>query len=1267
MRIFGFFKNFPKLLNIRNKKCIFLLTVTLYSCDLFSTLFIWNNPGPANADNALSYFNANNWIPADRLTGPINPGDEAFLGSIIVGPVTIDLPGTQIPNGLPLTSLIGWTFDSPFPYTIISGTQSLTTAVTLGFVRVATGTQGDHMIGATASLNPLPPGEGGTLFLQNNGDGNLIINGTLLPRRSNLSGTVFIQTPTSGPGPVVYGLTSETVSLSTFIETGATLNAQGQSSIGNVIIEGFLNLQNTNVVQPTKNVVISGSFGGVWDIGSFSPVPTSVSIASLTYINGTIIGDPTDTIFLNDLSIRGGFAINPTLSFIQIGGVPIGQILFDGTSAGTAILNNVNLGEVGRTFNVEGGVAFTEMVVQGVLSGSSFQKSGPGRLLFEGGSPNTFTGDAIVQEGNLRLAKPNGLAISGNLTVIGGTVEHMLTQQYSSTSIVTLLGGTSNLTASNQSIKTLIFNGGTYIPGILNLVGTGNALTMRGGNTLSGTVNLTSTTGGTVIFDSTIGMTADISAALSLGSIARIFNIADGSAAVDMLLSGFASGTGGITKTGLGTLSFSGATANTYTGLTTISEGTMLLAKGGGVTSIPGDVLINGGTLTNGATEQIADTSSLTLSSGSWVLSGNDEAIESFTFNGGSYLAGGATLSLTSTGTALTMRDVTLTGQVDLIGASGGDVVFNATNGGTATIDSIDLGIINRTFNIANGSTDTDMVVNSSSSTGGGLIKQGAGLLELAGTHTYPGATSTIAEGAVRVLGNWTTAINVSAGGTLKGTGAVIGDVSLDGTIQPGNSIGTIFLVGTQTFNSGSVTQIEFNPTANDLIDIMGTLTINPGATIALFPEAANYPSDFSMTIITASGGLTGEFSTVTSLFPSFVFSVSYTPTDVLVQVIASPFSDIFDAGNLGAISICIDQEAESSSDFEFVVSILRDIPSVSDLASAIDQLQPSQLTGLALSQENNSVRIRSMMMERLFELYRCCRLCSNDCSWNAWGSAKADWYVQDPVKEFFGFRTYSGTAMVGVDFQGACNFIYGGGLGYSYSDIRWKESRGDGQIHSGYASLYSGWYPGCFFANAIALGSYSRYCEVRNINFSGIDVITGAANSIIRKAKGEFNGGEILGHLDLGLVHSWGCLDVVPFAAIEYTYLWQQKYTERGAGSLNLEIMAANYDLLRFEMGVNFAYCYTTCFGRKVSFDTRFSYVREDRFTGDRFRVSFEDTECVAKIRGLNPTRNLFVPLGEITVMSCDECKTFSLTYEAEIGSRYFDQNIGIKFICRF
>jgi autotransporter-associated beta strand protein len=72
-----------------------------------------------------------------------------------------------------------------------------------------------------------------------------------------------------------------------------------------------------------------------------------------------------------------------------------------------------------------------------------------------------------------------------------------------------------------------------------------------------------------------------------------------------------------LTKTGVGTLTLSGAAANTYTGLTSISGGTLELNKTAGVNAIAGAVAVGSGAkLLLSADNQVANTSAVTLSGG---------------------------------------------------------------------------------------------------------------------------------------------------------------------------------------------------------------------------------------------------------------------------------------------------------------------------------------------------------------------------------------------------------------------------------------------------------------------------------------------------------------------------------------------------------------------------------------------------------------------------------------------------------------------------
>ena len=98
--------------------------------------------------------------------------------------------------------------------------------------------------------------------------------------------------------------------------------------------------------------------------------------------------------------------------------------------------------------------------------------------------------------------------------------------------------------------------------------------------------------------------------------------------------SGVLTNTGGLGKSGPGTLVLSGASANTYgsataNGYTTVSSGTLKLSKTAGVAAVPnGSLVVNtGGTLLLGAANQTGDSVTMTLGGGTFQTAGFSETL----------------------------------------------------------------------------------------------------------------------------------------------------------------------------------------------------------------------------------------------------------------------------------------------------------------------------------------------------------------------------------------------------------------------------------------------------------------------------------------------------------------------------------------------------------------------------------------------------------------------------------------------------------------
>lgn len=148
-------------------------------------------------------------------------------------------------------------------------------------------------------------------------------------------------------------------------------------------------------------------------------------------------------------------------------------------------------------------------------------------------------------------------------------------------------------------------------------------LRLYGGTVQTGTGTLTITnSGGDEIHSYASTQTATISGKLA-SNLAQGVNIAvdDGTPSTDLNVSAAVSGSAtNWTKKGAGTLEFSGSSANTYTGQTIVDSGTLRLNKTSGVDAISGSsITVNsGGTLLLGNSNQIKNTTNLTLDGGTF-------------------------------------------------------------------------------------------------------------------------------------------------------------------------------------------------------------------------------------------------------------------------------------------------------------------------------------------------------------------------------------------------------------------------------------------------------------------------------------------------------------------------------------------------------------------------------------------------------------------------------------------------------------------------
>ncbi len=493
---------------------------------------------------------------------------------------------------------------------------------------------------------------------------------TGLPNDANLRLTsgAYVLTADTQIGSLV--LDGDNISIDTNgfefrVTSGSILDLGNNNSVeGTGTVASGANSVNVTVFDVGSTTTISaeistGTTGGVTKNGA----GTLVLSGANTYTGNTEVGSGILRI-TNDLAlgatsqgtnVRDGATLE--LDGVAITGENFGIVVGTGVGGSGAIRTvgasdsswsgNVVMPSSGfSTFAVDAGRALT---FSGVVSGSSanFVKMGDGILEFTGSGANVYTGTTYVDAGTLRLNKNTGiLAIQGALVVgddMGGpgadVVEFMNNDQILNSTSAIITVSSSGLLDLNDFSETA--GGATYLR--IGVGQAGQIATGTGLFTLASTVQVDSLPGA----DST----AVISGNIDLGAANRSFVVADGIALVDLDISAAISGNRSIAKTGAGTLQFSGGTSNSYTGNTTITQGSLVLAKDPGSLAITSAVVTVGDNIVAGnygfldslvilgSDEQVVDTANVTVNSSGVLGLSNTETIDDLTVNAGNVIS----------------------------------------------------------------------------------------------------------------------------------------------------------------------------------------------------------------------------------------------------------------------------------------------------------------------------------------------------------------------------------------------------------------------------------------------------------------------------------------------------------------------------------------------------------------------------------------------------------------------------------------------------
>jgi autotransporter-associated beta strand protein len=351
-------------------------------------------------------------------------------------------------------------------------------------------------------------------------------------------------------------------------------------------------------------------------------------------------------------------------------------------------------------------------------------------------------------------------------------------------------------------------------------------------------------------------------------------------------------------------VTFGGVPPNSFAGQLHVSEGTLALAKSSANGAVKASFLVIGGsgaapaaTVRLDADEQIDHVTSGVVAvspTGTFDLNGHSESLRDLAVSG-DVIGTGGTLTIGDQ-LSLTGGSVNLLGNATIV-APALVVSLAATTTSSIAVKQMWLATPNTRIDVSPSTPTVDMEITANlvDSSGGAskLIKEGNGLLRLAGNNTYTGTTA-VTDGTLRVdnvagSGTGTSDVNVSSGARLEGNGAIAGHVliSVGGILSPGSDIGGLEM-GSLSLDAAATTQLQLVGTLQgvtyDTLPVTGAAAL--GGTLKVSLASFTPSAGQSFTLLTASS-VSGTFAV--EQLPSVAgvsFDVVYSPTSVVLSAL---------------------------------------------------------------------------------------------------------------------------------------------------------------------------------------------------------------------------------------------------------------------------------------------------------------------------------------------------------------------------------------------
>ena len=420
------------------------------------------------------------------------------------------------------------------------------------------------------------------------------------------------------------------------------------------------------------------------------------------------------------------------------------------------------------------------------------------------------------------------------------------------------------------------------------------------------------------------------------------------------------------------------------------------------------------------------------------------------------------------------------------------------------------------------------------------LTKTGPGTQKLLGSNSLSGLT-TVQQGAL-ILNGQVGPVNVNSGALFGGICTIGGDLNNNGTVSPGNSIGTIFVTGNYNNNDGDYIVEVSSTGASDLIDATGNANISGGIVDATTADGT-YRFHYLYPIVEATH-VVGTYAGVTAASPLIIPELVYDASHVYLTL----STDINSAAitcNQHSVALQLDSIANPTTGQDLVLSALLDLP-VFAVPQALDSLSGYQYTNDLLTTD----LINRQFIRRLYDPIRTivthepCGCQSSSCEeLEFWLEAGGTFATLNSGRNGRGFNMEGYEITGGVQTQLYSNWTIG--LAASYENDRFHYKHGNGSWHAqswlgGLYGLYrpEKWYGFVDLAYSQSNSAMRRKIEVGTFTFG---------------TQGRPDSNQFTFYGEVGADLCWRGLLIQPFGGIEAASYHRKRIRENSDYGIEL------------------------------------------------------------------------------------------------------------------